>query len=232
MNLSKKIVSVAAGVALIAGAGAMAATPASAKPKGPQPKGTTVIEVPLAVVGAAVQAGVTVAPIEPSTAEATQTVVGVTFPVSGPLMDGVVHHKGGLSFSSSKTGVVLTFKDPTIEYATSGGTTAEIKGTIEGIPANNPLAQVNGTRVALLTIDNFKVSNKQGKIVKDGKKGFKRTTTQTITGEAKISSVGLLVDAVNALMGAPGLFTAGMDFGAVESVWSVTYTCKTKKACQ
>ena len=230
MNLSKKIVSVAAAAALVAGAGAMAAAPAQAK--GPQPKGATVIAVPLTLVGAAVQAGVTVAPIDPAKAEATSEVVGLVFPVSGPLMDGVVHHKGGLSFTSSKTGVVLTFSNPTIEYATSGGTTAEIKGTIEGIPADNPLAQVNGTRVALLTIDNFKVTNKQGKITKDGKKGYKRTVTQTITGEAKISSVGLLVDAVNALMGAPGLFTAGMDFGAVESEWSITKTCKTKKACQ
>jgi hypothetical protein len=231
MNLSKKIVSVAAAAALVAGAGALAAAPASAA-KGPQPKGATIISVPLTLVGAAVQAGVTVAPIEPAKAQATSTVVGLNFPVSGPLMDGVIHHKGGLSFTSAKTGVVLTFSNPTIEYATSGGTTAEIKGTIEGIPANNPLAQVNGTRVALLTIDNFKVVNKQGKITKDGKKGFKRTMTQTVTGEAKISSVGLLVDAVNALMGAPGLFTAGMDFGAVNSEWSVTKTCKTKKACQ
>jgi hypothetical protein len=230
MNLGKKIVSVAAGVALIAGAGAMAAAPAQAN-KGPQPKGETVIAVPVAVVGAAMQAGVTVAPIVPAKAEATTDVVGLAFPVSGPLMDGVVHHKGGLSFSSSKTGVVLTFSNPTIEYATSGGTTAEIKGTIQGIPAGNPLAAANGQRVALLTIDNFKVTNKQGKISKNGKKGFKRTVTQTITGEAKVSSVGLLIDGINALLGAPGLFKAGMDFGAVASEWSITKTCKTKKAC-
>ena len=111
MNLSKKIISVAAAAALVAGAGALAATPASAKSKTPI-KGTTVLEVPLTTVGAAVQAGITIAPIAPSRAQATSEVVGVTFPVSGPVMDGMVHHRGGISLASANTGITLTATKP------------------------------------------------------------------------------------------------------------------------
>ena len=106
MNLSKKIVSVAAAAALVAGAGALSATPATAEAKA-KVGGTTVITVPLALIVDAQGAGVTIAPIAPSRAQATSDVVGVTFPVTGPAMDGILHHTGGLSFASSITQVTL-----------------------------------------------------------------------------------------------------------------------------
>lgn len=229
MNFTKKVLSVAAAAALIAGAGAVAATPASAKVKRVV-TGGTVIEVPLALVSGAAGAGVTITPIKPALAEATSDVVGIAFPAQMPKTDGVLPHKGGLSFASAKTGVTLTFTNPSIEYATSGGDTAVISGTIGGIPDGNPLATLNGKPLELLDVKNFTVEWKIGKVKKVGKK-FEKVLTQTMSGEVFVSSNGLVIDGVNALMGAP-LFTAGMPFGALDTEWSVKVICDTAKECK
>ena len=114
MNLSTKLISVAAAAALVAGAGAMAAAPATASGKAAI-GGTTIIEVPLALVGAAQAAGVTIAPIAPSRAQATSDIVGVTFPITGPADDGALFHKGGLSFASSNTNITLTITNAKVQ---------------------------------------------------------------------------------------------------------------------
>ena len=224
----KKIVSVAAGVALIAGAGAMAATPATAASKA-KVGGETVITVPLALIGAAGAAGVTISPIEPSRAQATTDVVGVTFPVTGPAQDGVIHHLGGLSFASANTGITLTATKPQIEYATSGGDTASITVEINGVPSASPFAALNGTRVPIFTVNDFTVKGKWGKATKAGK-AWKQTYTSTITGSVTVVDNATVVDAVNGFMGAK-IFTAGMDFGDLASKVTTTETCKTKKQC-
>ena len=229
MNLGKKIVAIAAAAALVAGAGAMAATPATAATKA-KVGGTTVIVVPLALVGAASAAGVTISPVEPSKAQATADSVGVTFPVTGPAMDGVLHHTGGLSFASSKTGITLTATKPQIEWATSGGDTASITVEINGVPAASPFAALNGTRVPIFTVNDFTMKGKWGKATKAGK-AWKQTYTAVMTGDVTVVDNATVVDAVNGFMGVP-IFTAGMDFGALDSKSTTTHTCKTKKDCK
>lgn len=228
MKLAKKLVGLAAAAALVAGAGAMAATPATAAPK-PVIKGETVIEVPLALIGAADAAGVTISPVAPSKAQATATVVGVTFPIVGPLLDGMVHHRGGLSFASSNTDITLTATKPAIEFATSGGDTATITAEINGVPSSSPFAALNGTRVPLFTVTNFAISGKWGKAAKAGK-GWKQAYRATVSGDVSVVDNQTVVDAVNGFMGAP-IFTAGMEFGELASAYTVTNTCKTKKEC-
>ncbi|MBU6311103.1 MAG: hypothetical protein KGN38_01085 [Actinomycetales bacterium] len=225
MSFTKKIIGVAASAALVAGVGAFAVTPANAA--GAKPTGATVINVPMALLQGATAAGVQITPIAPSSADATMDSVGVTFPVTGPLMDGVLHHSGGLSIASAR--VTLTWSDPTIEYATDGGDTAVIKGTIEGVPAGSGFEALNGQRAGIFDVKNMVITNKKGKIEKQGK-GFKRTYTQTITGDVTVVDSAQVVQILNGLIGVP-LFTAGMDFGTLDSSWSVTRTCKTKKAC-
>lgn len=229
MKFTQKVVSLAAAAALIAGAGAAVASPASAKIKRTV-SGGTAIEVPLELVSGAASAGVTITPIKPALAEATSNVVGIAFPAQLPKTDGVLPHKGGLSFASANTGVTLTFNNPSIEYPTSGGDTAVITGIIGGIPDDNPLATLNGKPVQLLDVKNFTVGWKIGKVKKVGKK-FEKVLTQTMSGDVFVSSNGLIIDGVNALMGAP-LFTAGMAFGALDTEWSVKVTCDTAKECK
>ena len=233
MRISTKIISAAAAAALIAG-GALAAAPAQAAAE--KVSGDTVITVPLALIQAAGAAGVAISAIEPAEANATMDSVGVVFPVVGPPMDGMVMHTGGLSLASSVTKITLTWEDPTIEYATGGpgaGTTAQIKGEIGGIPAGSGFEQLNGSRAAVFDVSNMKIVDKKGKIVKDGKKGFKRTWTQTITGDVTVVNSPQVVMILNGLLVGPGktLFTAGQPFGELDTTWSVTRTCKTKKAC-
>ena len=228
MNLSKKIVSVAAAAALVAGAGAIAATPASAKSKAAI-KGTTVLAVPLTTVGAAVQAGVTIAPIAPSKVEATSEVAAVTFPVSGPLMDGMIHHRGGISLASANTGITLTATKPAIEYATSGGDTATLTIEINGVPDSSPFAALNGTRVPFLTITDFEISGKWGKATKAGK-AWKQTYRAEVAGKAGLVDNANIIGALNGFMGTT-IFVAGLDFGDIVSEYTITNTCKTKKQC-
>ena len=228
MNLARKIVSVAAGVALVAGAGAIAAAPAQAAAK-PVIKGTTVLEVPLTTVGAAMQAGVTIAPIAPSKVQATSDVAAVTFPVSGPLMDGMVHHRGGISMSSANTGITLEATKPVIEYATSGGDTATLTVIINGVPDSSPFAALNGTRIPFLTITDFAISGKWGKAQKAGK-GWKQAYRAVVAGKAGLVDNDNVIGALNGFMGTT-IFVAGLDFGDIASEYTITNTCKTKKAC-
>ena len=232
MNLSKKLVSVAAGVALIAGAGAMAATPATASGKSGI-GGTTIIEVPLALVGAAQAVGVTIAPIAPSKAQATSDLVGVTFPITGPADDGALFHKGGLSFASSNTDITLTATKPIIGWASDGSSDdATIAVTVGGIPAGHPFASANGQSLPVFDVKGYDRVIKKGKPKGKGK-NWTRVDTITMTGPVTVTSNTTVVDVLNGLLMAPGgtLFTAGMDFGTLESVETVTHKCKSKKAC-
>ena len=92
MNLTKKIVSLAAAAALVAGAGAMAATPATAKPK-PKTKGITVISFDKAL--APVVAGIVA--VAPAKKSGTQ----LSFPVSKVVGNGV-EHKGAIKVGATE----------------------------------------------------------------------------------------------------------------------------------
>ena len=133
MNLGKKIVSVVAGVALVAGAGAMAAAPAQAKPK---TKGITVISFDKAL--APIVAGIV--PVAPAKASGTQ----LSFPVSKVVGNGV-EHKGAI-----KVGAVEA-KDPIILINTETGG-ASITMEIVGL-----------SRMEVFTIKDFKIRSETKK---------------------------------------------------------------------
>ena len=135
MNLTKKIVSLAAAAALVAGAGAMAATPATAKPK-PKSKGTTVISFDKALAPV-VSKLVAVAP-----AKASGT--NLSFPVSKVVGNGV-EHKGAI-----KVGAVEA-KDPIILINTETGG-ASITMEIVGL-----------SRMEVFTIKDFKIRSETKK---------------------------------------------------------------------
>ena len=90
MNLTKKIVSLAAAAALVAGVGAVAATPATAKPK---TKGVTVISFDKKL--APVVAGIVA--VAPAKKSGTQ----LSFPVSKVVGNGV-EHKGAIKVGATE----------------------------------------------------------------------------------------------------------------------------------
>ena len=135
MNLGKKIVSVVAGVALVAGAGAIAAAPAQAKPK-PKTKGITVISFDKAL--APVVAGIV--PVAPAKANGTQ----LSFPVSKVVGNGV-EHKGAIKIGA------LEASNPIILIDTENST-AVINLTVAG------------NALPLFTIKNFKIREQTKKV--------------------------------------------------------------------
>ena len=127
MNLGKKIISVVAGVALVAGAGAMAAAPAQAKPKS---KGTTVISFKkelLPVVSKIVA-------VKPATVSGPR----LSFPVSKVDANGV-EHTGAI-----KVGALEARNPILINNQETGG--ASITLDIVGLQ-----------RTEVFTIKNFKI---------------------------------------------------------------------------
>ena len=233
MRITTKIIGVAASVALVAGAGALAASPAVASKHSGGIGGTTIIEVPTALISAAGAAGVAVSPIAPATAQATMDVVGVAFPIVGPATDGAVFHTGGLQFASSNTNVTLTATKPMIGWATDGSSDdATITVTVGGIPAGHPLASANGSKLPVFDVKGYEMTIKKGKVTGKGKK-WTRVDTITMTGPVTITTNATVVGALNGLLMKPGttLFTAGMPFGTLDSVETVTHKCKSKKLC-
>ena len=128
MNLTKKIVSLAAAATLVAGAGAMAASPAIAKPK-PKTKGITVISFDKAL--APVVAGIV--PVAPAKKTGTQ----LSFPVSKVVGNGV-EHKGAIKIGA------LEASNPVILIDTENST-AVIN------------VSVAGNALPLFSIKNFKI---------------------------------------------------------------------------
>ena len=133
MNLSKKIISLAAATALVAGAGAMAAAPASAKPKS---KGTTVISFDKALEPVVSK----IVAIPPAKASGTM----LSFPVSKVTGNGV-EHRGAI-----KVGAVEARNPIIIINTETGG--ASITMDIVGLQ-----------RTEVFTIKNFKIRSETKK---------------------------------------------------------------------
>ena len=128
MNLTKKIVSLAAAATLVAGAGAMAASPAIAKPK-PKTKSITLISFDKALAPIVAS----IVPVAPAKKTGTQ----LSFPVSKVVGNGV-EHKGGIKIGA------LEASNPVILIDTENSTAA-INVTVAG------------NALPLFTIKNFKI---------------------------------------------------------------------------
>ena len=242
MNLSKKIVSVAAAAALVAGAGAMVATPANAAAKKPTIKGASTISLPPALVDAMAAKGITLNATGGGkvAVDGSTGYTNLSFPVSGPVEDGIVHHKGVLEIVSAGTKVTLTLTNPKLTYDTDGSGTGQLGGVLNGLPTwMEPFSSaLNGTEREPFDISDLKITIKPGKPAKDGKKGFKRTDRVTATGMMSYTDDQDSANIFNtALLGPEGaatapLFIPGMELGAISSTFTVTVFCKTAKACK
>ena len=138
-----------------------------------------------------------------------------------------------MSFASSNTDITLTATKPIIGWATDGSSDdATIAVTVGGIPAGHPFASANGQSLPVFDVKGYDRVIKKGKPKGKGK-NWTRVDTITMTGPVTVTSNATVVDVLNGLLMAPGgkLFTAGMDFGTLESVETVTHKCKSKKAC-
>lgn len=133
MNFSKKIVSVAAAAALVAGAGAMAATPATAAKK--KYSGTTVISFDKAL--APIVAGIV--PVLPAKVDATR----LSFPVTN-VKGNSVSHSGGIKIGPTEA------KNPIIVIGENN--TASITLEVVGL-----------ARAEIFTIKNFKIRKQSKK---------------------------------------------------------------------
>ena len=222
MHMSSKIVGLAAAAALVAGAGALTAAPASAKPKTPTMTGSTGLTVPLGLVAGATEKGVTISPIEPAQVLATMNTATLEFPVTYRRGDGIIGHKGGLSFASSNTGITIELIDPAITWGTGPSPVKRAQVTFTNV--------LNGTTVTFLDVRNVEITSKSGKPVKAGKSGWKRTDAGTFAGDAFIANNPVGVKVFNEAMDGE-ILTPGMAFGSIESSYSTTYYCKSKKDC-
>ena len=83
MNFGKKIISVAAGVALVAGAGLAASTPVQAKAV-PKTGGKTIIDFKPEIVGALLGAGISITATPPATGDSTGRGSGAEGGGAGP----------------------------------------------------------------------------------------------------------------------------------------------------
>lgn len=160
MNLTKKIVSLAAATALVAGAGAMAAAPAQAKPK-PKSKGVTVISFKKDLLPV-VSKIVVVAPAKASGPR-------LSFPVS-KVDANAVEHTGAI-----KVGAVEA-KNPIIIFNTENNT-ASITLEIVGLQ-----------RTEVFTVKNMKtpVNNKKKRVFQ----GDLHLTTNPLVAQAFNQQIG------------------------------------------
>jgi len=238
MKVSKKLVSLAAAAALVAGAGAIASTPASAAAK-PKIKGTTTLSFPPAILEALAENQITFDVTNGGKVEVDGSTgfANATFPITGPVEDGVIKHRGTLEIISGLTDVTLSVANPVITYATDGSGTGSIGGVVNGLPSwTEPFASViNGTfRDPLFNLTNVKVTVKPGKVKKAGK-AFTRTDAVNLTADVSYNSSQDSANLFNAALTkfpvGPAIFTVDMPLGTMSTKSMVTVTCKTKKAC-
>ena len=177
MNLTKKIVSLAAATALVAGAGAMAAAPAQAKGK---TSGTTLISLKADV--APLFAGVV------AVAPAKKDGPRITFPVTG-VVGNSVEHGGALKVGA------LEVSDPIIIIGENK--TASVTVNVASLQ----------TRVELFTLKNFKPGKpaKKGKTTTTVWRGFVHLTSNPVVVGALNQAAG--AEVFSADMGLGGIRT-------------------------
>jgi len=210
-------------VLMVAALGVASASTASAAPMKPTITGTTEVTVPTEFVTEAAGQGVVVSAIEPATALATSTSVAIQFPVTGPVGDGIIRHRGGLSFASENTGITIEIINPSLTWGTGPSPVKRAQVTFTNA--------INGNLVTFFDVRNIDMTGKAGKPEKHGRHGWKRTDTGTFAGDLFVVNNPLAVKAFNEVMDAE-ILTPGAAFGEISSTYSTTVYCKTKKLCQ
>jgi len=211
MNLGRKIISVAAAAALIAGAGTLAAAPAAAKTKLIKKGSSTTITFDKAILGALSQSGITVSAEKPAKWNAAKG--QITFPVTGVADGGAIIHSGGLTFTKDG-GAPLTVTDPVIVPAPEGGR-AEILVSSELTPDPIPLLVLKDL-----------TGKAKGKVTGKSKKWLKKCTYRA-QGQVHLTSNELVIGILQSLL-SPA-FTADLKLGAGVNVLVIETTSKDKK---
>ena len=218
MKLGTKIVSVAAGVALVAGAGLAATAPATAAPSKPLPKtsGKTIIDFKPEIAAALVGAGIGIRATAPATF-VTSPKVMLGFPVTGATGNGITH-SGAVTFYSAANPTGVTGENPIITL--NDDKTATITLSVGGNP------------VPLLVVKHEKVKYSQWKIDKSHSKWIVKRTVD-LRGAVHLTSSQPIIDLLNGALGTTA-FTADLGLGASNTKVTEVKTCKsnTTKGCK
>jgi hypothetical protein len=206
MNLAKKVVSVAAGVALVAGVG-LAAAPAQAKIN--TKTSATIISFKKDLISGLEAQGIQISAVAPATWNSAKA--EIRFPVTKVAADGI-SHSGGITFT--KGGNPLTVTNPFI--ATPPGATQF------DVLVYSAVLQ---SEIPLLVLKNPKPST-SCKVDGSHKKWIKKTTTR-IQANVHLTSNQLVIDVLKGLSPA---FAAdlGMGMGRVTLVDDVNSKKKPK----
>ena len=188
MNLAKKLVSVAAGVALVAGVG-LAAAPASAKLNTKQ--SATIISFKKDLISGLATQGIQITAEAPATWNSATA--EIRFPVTNVTSAGI-SHSGGITFT--KDGVPTTVTNPFIS-TTAGATELEVLVT-------SALGEI-----PLLVLKNLKPSE-TCKVTGKKKKWLKKTTTR-VQANVHLTSNPVVI---SVLQGLSPAFTADLGMGA------------------
>lgn len=215
MNLGKKLVSVAAGVALVAGAGLAASAPAQAKPL-PKTTGKTIIDFKPEIAVALVQAGIGIKAEAPATF-VTSPKVMLGFPVTGTAGNGI-SHSGSVTFFSAANPTGVTGTNPVI--------------TINDDNTSTITLSVSGNPVPLLVVKHDKVKYSKWAIDKSHSKWIVKRTLD-LGGAVHLTSSQPIIDLLNGALGTKA-FTADLGLGAANTKVTEIKTCKTNtvKSCK
>ncbi len=218
MKLGTKIVSAVAGVALVAGAGLAATTPANATHgKGlPKTTGKTIIDFKPEIAAALVGAGIGIKATAPAEF-VTSPKVMLGFPVTGSTGDGITH-SGAVTFYSAANPTGVTGENPLITL--NDDKTATITLSVGGNP------------VPLLVVKHDKVKYTEWKIDKSHKKWVVKRTVD-LRGAVHLTSSQPIIDLLNGALGTTA-FTADLGLGASNTKVTEVKTCKTNtvKGCK
>lgn len=217
MNFGKKLVSVAAGVALVAGVGMAATAPAQAKPK-PLPKtsGKTIIDFKPEIAVALVTAGIGIKATAPAEFVTTPKVM-IGFPVTGVSGNGITH-SGAVTFFSATNPTGITGENPIMTL--NDDKTATITLSVGGNP------------VPLLVVKHDKLKYSKWSIDKSHAKWIVKRTVD-IGGPVHLTASQPIVDLLNGALGTTA-FKADMGLGAANTKVTEIKTCKsnTVKGCK
>ena len=214
MKLSKKIIGLAAATALVAGAGAMAATPATADShQGFKQSGKTIISFKKELIAVLKAEGITVSVAGAATWNPAKAQVG--FPVTGATDDAITH-SGTLVFTKGET--VINIEDPSVVTPTPVPET--------GLPVTATTA-LGVVPVMNLKHAKFK-DNCSAKKNKKTKKWTKKTTTRVQT-DVHLTSDPNVIGALQALLGPA--FTADLGLGQSRTTLVDSLVSKKKQKC-
>ena len=191
MNLAKKLVSVAAGVALVAGA-SLAAAPAS-QAKINKKNSATIISFKKDLVSGLEAQGIQISAQAPATWNSAKA--EIRFPVTKVTSDGI-SHSGGITFT--KDGNPLTVTNPFIATPT-GATSYEVLVT-------SALGEI-----PLLVLKNLKPKT-TCKVDGQKKKNWIKKTTTRVQANVHLTSNETVISTLQALL-SPA-FTADLGLGA------------------